>query len=80
MLKFRTILLPFCLLLLPCLVNAKKIHFTTEIADDATLAVVKTILAVEEEGISQISFEKGTYHFYPDKAFEIYRHISNHDN
>lgn len=79
--RLRITLLPFTFFLLAfASANAKTIYFTKEIAEDATLAVLTKILAIEEEGITEVKFEKGTYHFYPDKAFEVYRHISNHDN
>ncbi len=61
--------------------NSKKhIHFTSEISDDASSAVLEKVLSAIENPISKISFEQGTYHFYPDKAYEIYSNISNHDD
>lgn len=29
---------------------------------------------------SKVIIEKGTYHFYPEKAYEQYSFITNHDN
>jgi hypothetical protein len=47
---------------------------------DATPAAVRMMNAAKEEGISTIIIRAGTYHFYPDKAFEKYCFISNHDD
>ncbi|PKQ61339.1 alpha-galactosidase [Labilibaculum filiforme] len=52
--------------------------FTTSISEDATPAVLARIMQADENPISEIKFEKGTYHFYPDKGLEEYCHISNH--
>lgn len=56
------------------------VRFTSEISADASLAVLSRILEAGEKPISEMVFEKGTYHFYPDKAWQVYRHISNHDD
>ncbi|MRI00105.1 right-handed parallel beta-helix repeat-containing protein [Kriegella sp. EG-1] len=56
------------------------VYFTTEISEDASPAVLARVLDVQEKPISKITFEKGTYHFYPDKAYEVYSNISNHDD
>ncbi|WP_298493989.1 right-handed parallel beta-helix repeat-containing protein [uncultured Algibacter sp.] len=58
--------------------EGEKVLFTIEIAEDATSAVVARILQAENNPISEIKFEKGTYHFYPDKGFEKFVYISNH--
>jgi len=52
--------------------------FGLDIAEDATPALVSRILKANENPISEIKFEKGTYHFYPDKGFEKFCYISNH--
>ena len=52
--------------------------FGLNIAEDATPALVSRILKANENPISEIKFEKGTYHFYPDKGFEKFCYISNH--
>ncbi|MBO0590125.1 right-handed parallel beta-helix repeat-containing protein [Cellulophaga sp. E16_2] len=52
--------------------------FGLDIAKDATPALVSRILKANENPISEIRFEKGTYHFYPDKGFEKFCYISNH--
>jgi len=58
----------------------KNVLFTTEISDDATPSVLARILLANEFPITEIKFEKGTYHFYPDKAYERFTRISNHDD
>ncbi|MGB5418006.1 right-handed parallel beta-helix repeat-containing protein [Algibacter sp.] len=58
--------------------NGEEVLFNTEIAKDATPVVVARLLMAEGNPISEIKFEKGTYHFYPDKGFEKYCYISNH--
>ena len=58
--------------------KGENVLFNTEIAEDATPSVVARILQAEENPISEIKFEKGTYHFYPDKGFEKFCYISNH--
>jgi len=60
--------------------SSEHIHFTSEISEDASPAVLARVLSAHEKPISKISFEKGTYHFYPDKAYEVYSNISNHDD
>ena len=52
--------------------------FGLNIAEDATPALISRILKANENPISEIKFEKGTYHFYPDKGFEKFCYISNH--
>ena len=47
---------------------------------DATPAALRMITAAKEQGISRVVIKEGTYHFYPDKAFEKYCFISNHDD
>lgn len=46
---------------------------------DATLAVAKLLEKAKKQQIKKIVFEKGTYHFYPEKAHEAYTFISNND-
>lgn len=60
--------------------KGKKVVFDTSVAEDASPHVLARILQAEEKPISEIKFEKGTYHFYPDKAFEAFCNISNHDD
>ncbi|WPR71348.1 right-handed parallel beta-helix repeat-containing protein [Flavobacterium sp. NG2] len=56
------------------------VFFETSIAADATPAVLAQFMKADAKSISEIKFEKGTYHFYPDKGFEIYAQLSNHNN
>lgn len=58
--------------------KAEVVEFGLDIAEDATPALVARILKAKDQPISEIKFEKGTYHFYPDKGFEQFRYISNH--
>ncbi|MDW5288088.1 right-handed parallel beta-helix repeat-containing protein [Formosa sp. PL04] len=60
--------------------QGESVLFNLEIAEDATTAVLTRILLAEEKPISEIKFEKGTYHFYPDRGYEKYVHISNHND
>lgn len=57
---------------------AEKVSFNKEISADATPIVLSRILKAKEQPISEISFEKGTYHFYPEKGLETFTRISNH--
>ncbi|MBD0777531.1 right-handed parallel beta-helix repeat-containing protein [Maribacter sp. ANRC-HE7] len=59
-------------------IKAEKILFETGIAGDATPVLVERILKADKNPISEIKFEKGTYHFYPDKGFEKFCYLSNH--
>ena len=54
------------------------IIFNTAIKEDATATVLKRILTLDKTKKQEIKFEKGTYHFYPDKGFEQFAYISNH--
>ncbi|WP_443938411.1 alpha-1,3-galactosidase-related protein [Pedobacter sp. MW01-1-1] len=47
---------------------------------DYTPQVVQAILDAKSNGIRKITFEKGDYHFFNDKAFEKFCFISNHDD
>lgn len=47
---------------------------------DATPAFVNMVEALKAQGGGQLMIDKGTYHFYPDKAFEKHCFISNHDD
>lgn len=60
--------------------SGEVVVFTNEIAEDATPKVLERILKAKEKPISEIKFEKGTYHFYPDKGLETFCYISNHDD
>jgi hypothetical protein len=54
--------------------------FGLEKNKDATPIVVEALKKCKEEGISKLVFPKGTYHFYPTFAPEIYCEITNNDN
>lgn len=60
--------------------NAESILFTTDIAEDATLAVLARIMSADKSPISEIKFESGTYHFHPEKGKEFFVFISNHND
>ncbi len=54
--------------------------FDTSIQDDATYDVLCALMDSEEGAPINMSFEKGTYHFYPEKAYEQFCYISNHND
>lgn len=47
---------------------------------DYTPYILEIINKIKEQGITKIVFEKGVYHFYPEKAFDKYTAVANHDN
>ncbi len=47
---------------------------------DATLSVITMLQDASKHKNSKVTIEKGTYHFYPEKAYEQYCFITNHDN
>ena len=70
----------FYILITNACIAQNKLKFGLDIVDDATPAVLKQLSAKHASSISEITFEKGIYHFYPDKALEVFAHISNHDD
>ncbi|WP_010134449.1 right-handed parallel beta-helix repeat-containing protein [Ochrovirga pacifica] len=56
------------------------IQFHTNIAEDATPAVLKQIMILDKNVSSELKFDKGTYHFYSEKGLEKFCYISNHDD
>lgn len=54
------------------------ITITSDMADDATPALLSVIESLENGSANTIQFEKGEYHFYPNRAIEKYTHTSNH--
>lgn len=60
--------------------NNESILFKLEISDDATPVVLARILVNKNKPISEIKFETGIYHFYPDRGLEKFVHISNHND
>ncbi|NMH86841.1 right-handed parallel beta-helix repeat-containing protein [Flavivirga sp. Y03] len=61
-------------------IKAESVFFNNSIKEDATSAVLHRILDAGDKPISEIKFEKGTYHFYPDKGLEQFCYISNHND
>lgn len=59
---------------------SEEMQFAMDIADDATPAVLEAITGLPEQPRRHISFEKATYHFYPDKGLQSFERISNHDD
>jgi hypothetical protein len=47
---------------------------------DCTPAALEMIAAAVEQPGTKIHIERGTYHFYPQKAYEKYCYITNHDD
>lgn len=47
---------------------------------DATLAVITMLQDASQYKNSKVIIEEGVYHFYPEKAYEQYSYVSNHDN
>ncbi|MFR9547058.1 MAG: right-handed parallel beta-helix repeat-containing protein, partial [Rikenellaceae bacterium] len=56
------------------------LNISLDVADDATFATLTTLKEAKELDAQTISFDKGTYHFYPEKAVEKYCYISNHND
>lgn len=60
-------------------IKKETITFDLSISEDATPKVLKRILEIDKNNlVSDIKFEKGIYHFYPDKGYEKFVYISNH--
>lgn len=47
---------------------------------DATPAMLNLLNSVRKNNIEVIEFDSGEYHFYPEKAYEQYCYVPNHDN
>ncbi|GGK33796.1 alpha-1,3-galactosidase A [Yeosuana aromativorans] len=47
---------------------------------DATLSVLTMLQDAAKHKNSKVIIEKGTYNFYPEKAYEQYCFVTNHDN
>ncbi|WP_139958590.1 alpha-1,3-galactosidase-related protein [Flavicella sediminum] len=56
------------------------VFFNLEIAEDATPKVLARILESDKKPISSIKFQKGVYHFYPERGLEKFCYISNHND
>jgi hypothetical protein len=55
-------------------------EFDIENSSDATPIVVEAIKKCKKDGFSKMEFPKGTYHFYPTFAPDLYCAITNNDN
>lgn len=49
-------------------------------SEDATFTLLKKLEEVKSTGAKELSFEKGIYHFYSERAFEKFCNISNHND
>ena len=47
---------------------------------DATSGMLRLLSDAKKVGNAKVIIEKGIYHFYPEKAYEKYCYISNHDD
>ena len=56
------------------------IQFGVDISEDATYAVLSEMEALAGQEDVNITFEKGEYHFWPEKAREQFCYISNHND
>ncbi|WP_282037788.1 alpha-1,3-galactosidase-related protein [Saccharicrinis aurantiacus] len=76
-----TLFLGFTLLVSANNPNEKStVLIKTDVKGDASPHVLKEVLLAKENGITEIKFEKGVYHFYPEKALEMFCYISNHED
>ncbi|UXX81096.1 right-handed parallel beta-helix repeat-containing protein [Reichenbachiella carrageenanivorans] len=81
--SFIVSILLITIVTLASFIGSKKgeiVTFDLSIAEDATPAVLARVMQAKTDPLSEVKFEKGTYHFYPDKAFEKFCFISNHDD
>ncbi|MEQ8303909.1 MAG: hypothetical protein RIB47_10995 [Cyclobacteriaceae bacterium] len=79
----KTLHLLFCVFLTMQPLIAKEFNlrdYLKEGEKDATLAVITMLQEAVGYKNSKVIIEKGAYHFYPEKAFEQYSFITNHDN
>ncbi|MFI3321994.1 MAG: right-handed parallel beta-helix repeat-containing protein [Rikenellaceae bacterium] len=59
--------------------TTQSLTITNDVNDDATFAVLKQLQKIKANGgNATLTFEKGTYHFYPERAHEEFVYISNH--
>jgi len=78
-------LFSFAIILLSCKSSDKTyiIHssdFGLGDAKDSSPAVLRMLKEASRHNHSKILIPRGEYHFYPDKAFQKYCYITNHDN
>lgn len=80
--KFKLLLIGFLIFSLSCFGEEysvkREILFNSDIAEDATPHILKKIGELDSRSEVELRFEKGEYHFYPDKGSEKYSYISNH--
>ena len=55
-------------------------NYLNEGEKDATLPVIVMLQDAAKYKDSKVIIEKGTYHFYTEKAYEQYSYVTNHDN
>lgn len=60
--------------------SVQTVAFDTSIQEDATYEVFKCFMDGDQSKAMDITFEKGVYHFYPEKAYEQFCYISNHND
>jgi parallel beta-helix repeat protein len=64
--------------------NAQEIINSTDYGmgqfQDCTPVALEMMKDAKEQNVTKIHIAPGTYHFYPDKAYEKYCFISNHDD
>lgn len=58
----------------------KSVAFDTSIQEDATYEVLKCFIDGDPAQSLDVTFEKGVYHFYPERAYEQFCYISNHND
>jgi len=86
MIKIKTFSLLLLVLLFSIITQAlsaqefKLSDYLKEGEKDATLSVITMLQDASKHKNSKVIIEKGTYHFYPEKAYEQYCFITNHDN
>ncbi len=56
------------------------INVSLNCSDDATFEVLRAVQQIENGESKIINFERGTYHFYPEKGEEQFCYISNHND
>ncbi len=60
--------------------SSDSLEVTLDVKDDAIFAILNSLKEAKQSNVKTISFEKGVYNFYPDKAIEKYCYISNHND
>ncbi len=68
------------ILLTSCGKSSQTVVLDLSVADDATPVVLRVIDRMQAGEVDCLKFEKGTYHFYPDRAVEKYCYTANHDD